>query len=230
MYSAAPSLLERVVPASTSSKFGHEAFDLMGFALPPGTVVATQAWTMHRNSAVFPSPETFLPDRWLDASPDSLALMTQHLMPFGTGTRMCGGQNLAHAMMRVVVAAIVRNFNIVAPPETNERSMEIKDSFVSNFGYFCTYRYLSCDYRLYFPQRMSANSYSTREHPDRATTAFRPHPAQLSISLFLVVWFFRHLVFVVIAIDIVSRSPRLSPLSWFGFGRFTSLTSIANVG
>ncbi|PBK94016.1 cytochrome P450 [Armillaria gallica] len=130
VYSAAPSLLERVVPASTSSKFGHEAFDLMGFALPPGTVVATQAWTMHRNSAVFPSPETFLPDRWLDASPDSLALMTQHLMPFGTGTRMCGGQNLAHAMMRVVVAAIVRNFNIVAPPETNERSMEIKDSFV----------------------------------------------------------------------------------------------------
>ncbi|KAF8901790.1 cytochrome P450 [Mucidula mucida] len=133
VYSAAPSLLERVVPTSIS-KFGpgNEAFDLMGFALPPGTVVATQAWSMHRNPAVFPSPDTFLPDRWLDdAVPaESLAVMNQHFMPFGTGSRVCGGQNLAQAMMKVVVAAVARNFDIEAPAETNERSMEIKDSFV----------------------------------------------------------------------------------------------------
>ncbi|KAF9023114.1 cytochrome P450 [Hymenopellis radicata] len=133
VYSAAPSLLERVVPTSIS-KFGpgNESFDLMGFALPPGTVVATQAWSMHRNPAVFPSPDTFLPDRWLDdaVSADSLAVMNQHFMPFGTGSRVCGGQNLAQAMMKVVVAAVARNFNIEAPAETNERSMEIKDSFV----------------------------------------------------------------------------------------------------
>ena len=38
---------------------------MMGYALPPGTVVATQAWSMHRDPDVFPSPETFLPERWL---------------------------------------------------------------------------------------------------------------------------------------------------------------------
>lgn len=88
---------------------------------------------MHRNPAVFPSPDTFLPDRWLDdAVPaESLAVMNQHFMPFGTGSRVCGGQNLAQAMMKVVVAAVARNFDIEAPAETNERSMEIKDSFVS---------------------------------------------------------------------------------------------------
>ncbi|KAL1729417.1 cytochrome P450, partial [Schizophyllum commune] len=42
IYGAAPSLLERVVP-SVSSKAGElEPFDLMGFALPAGTVVSTQ--------------------------------------------------------------------------------------------------------------------------------------------------------------------------------------------
>ena len=40
-------------------------FDLMGYALPPGTIVSTQAWSMHRDTELFPSPETFLPERWL---------------------------------------------------------------------------------------------------------------------------------------------------------------------
>lgn len=38
----------------------------MGYALPPGTIVSTQAWSMHRDTSVFPSPDTFLPDRWLE--------------------------------------------------------------------------------------------------------------------------------------------------------------------
>lgn len=59
--------------------------------------------------------------------------MAQHMMPFGTGTRICGGQNFALAMMRIVIAAVVRNLDVVAPPETNERSMEMKDSFVRTF-------------------------------------------------------------------------------------------------
>lgn len=135
LYGAAPSLLERVVPASTTKNGSvSEAFDLLGFALPAGTIVSTQAWSMHRDDSIFPSPDTFLPERWLEsnASPEELALMSQHMMPFGTGTRVCGGQNLAQIVMRMVVAAVVRNFDIVAPSETNERTMEMKDSFVSD--------------------------------------------------------------------------------------------------
>ncbi|KAF8178037.1 cytochrome P450 [Pholiota molesta] len=134
VYSAAPSLLERVVPGSTSKNGGSdEIFDLMGYALPPGTVVATQAWSMHRDPSVFPSPETFLPERWLEGSSTStedLCTMSAYMMPFGTGSRICGGQNLAQMMLRLCIAAFVKNFDVVAPAETNERSMEIKDSFV----------------------------------------------------------------------------------------------------
>ncbi|KAI0068521.1 cytochrome P450 [Artomyces pyxidatus] len=132
VYSAAPSLLERVVPSSTKNGAYSEAFDLMGFALPPGTVVATQGWSMHRDASIFPSPDTFLPDRWLptDDNADQLVTMAQHMMPFGTGARVCGGQNLAQVMLRIAIATIVRNFDIVAPPETNDRSMEMRDSFV----------------------------------------------------------------------------------------------------
>lgn len=58
--------------------------------------------------------------------------MTQQLMPFGAGTRVCGGQNLAQIILKVLVSSVVRNFNISAnPSETNERTMEIRDAFVS---------------------------------------------------------------------------------------------------
>ncbi|ESK91848.1 cytochrome p450 [Moniliophthora roreri MCA 2997] len=135
IYSAAPSPLERVVPASTSkSGAANESFDLMGFEVPPGTIVATQAWSMHRNPSVFPSPESFMPERWLEtdapASAERLNRMMQHMMPFGYGSRVCGGQNVAQMMMKIVIATVVRNFDIVAPAETNEQSMEMKDSFV----------------------------------------------------------------------------------------------------
>ena len=74
-----------------------------------------------------------MPERWLPpfSTPEELATMTQYMMPFGTGSRVCGGQNLAQVMLKTAVAALARNFDVVAPPETNERSMEIKDSFVS---------------------------------------------------------------------------------------------------
>jgi len=135
LYGAAPSLLERVVTSTTAGNL-DDSFDLMGYALPPGTLVATQAWSMHRHAEVFPSPETFLPERWLvaegvEGEEDRVARMTQHMMPFGVGTRICGGQNLAHMMLRIISAAVVRNFTIAANvAETNEQTMEMRDAFV----------------------------------------------------------------------------------------------------
>jgi len=132
LYGAAPSLLERVVPDSNAKTAVPEAFDLMGYALPPGTLVATQAWSAHRNSTVFPSPERFLPERWLETgdNQEQLDAMNRHMMPFGTGSRVCGGQNLAQMVLRIAIAAIARNFDVVSPPETTETSMEMRDSFV----------------------------------------------------------------------------------------------------
>ncbi|KAF8432982.1 cytochrome P450 [Boletus edulis BED1] len=130
LYTAAPSDLERVVPPSISKNSSlDESFDLMGYALPPGTVIATQSWSMHRDPAIFPSADSFIPERWLQG-PDATEKMAQYLMPFGTGSRQCGGMNLAYTMLRNTVATLIRNFNVAAPPETNERSMEIKDAFV----------------------------------------------------------------------------------------------------
>ncbi|KAJ7754761.1 cytochrome P450 [Mycena metata] len=93
----------------------------MRYALPPGTIVSTQAWSMHRDAAVFPSPEMFLPERWLPSyaagskedggvggGEAGAVRMASPMMPFGTGSRICGGVNLAHIIMRVVLVAVLR--------------------------------------------------------------------------------------------------------------------------
>lgn len=56
--------------------------------------------------------------------------MQAHFFPFGTGPRQCGGQNMAQIVIRIVIASIVRNFDVIASRETTEESMEICDSFV----------------------------------------------------------------------------------------------------
>lgn len=54
------------------------------------------------------------------------------MMPFGAGSRICGGHALAQLVMRMVIAAVARNLNISADvTHTNERSMEMRDAFVS---------------------------------------------------------------------------------------------------
>ena len=58
--------------------------------------------------------------------------MNQQMMPFGVGTRVCGGQNLAQVMLRIVVAGVARNFSVSAQAsETNDRTMQMCDAFVS---------------------------------------------------------------------------------------------------
>jgi cytochrome P450 len=46
---------------------------------------------LHLNEHVFPEPEAFKPERWL-TSPDQLAIMKQHFVPFSVGPRACIGR------------------------------------------------------------------------------------------------------------------------------------------
>jgi Cytochrome P450 len=84
--------------------------------------------------------------------------MAQHSMPFGTGSRVCGGQNLAQLMLKISVAAVVRNFDIDAPPETNENTMEMRDSFVSEFRGACVgLMFYFSNTKVIFPASMQCN-------------------------------------------------------------------------
>ncbi|KAG8898859.1 hypothetical protein FRC00_002246 [Tulasnella sp. 408] len=121
LFGSGPSLLERVVPQSLQGEFS-----IKGIPIPAGSVVGTQAWSVHRDPTVFPDPYAFKPERWLEETEEMRAAM----MPFGTGGRICGGMNLAQYMLRIALVSIIRNFDIVVPPETTAESMACRFAFV----------------------------------------------------------------------------------------------------
>ncbi|KAJ2962741.1 hypothetical protein NQ176_g10909 [Zarea fungicola] len=61
---------------------------------------------MHRDPVVFPRPDEFDPDRWIEPSKD----MLDSFMAFGRGSRTCIGLHLAYTELRMGAAAFFRTF------------------------------------------------------------------------------------------------------------------------
>lgn len=126
-----PTFLERLAPHS-------EDLDILGYKMPPGTVIGTQSWSMHRDGNTFSDPEVFNIFRWLDADQPQ-ETMSQLLIPFGIGPIICVGQHLARNAIKTMLAATIRNFDILPCSETNDRTMEMMELFVRTFIVLQTY-------------------------------------------------------------------------------------------
>ncbi|KIW74357.1 hypothetical protein Z517_12297 [Fonsecaea pedrosoi CBS 271.37] len=103
---AAAGLLPRVVGAQGDT---HN-----GVYLPPGTEVAFCAWNMHRhNTEVYGADaEIFRPERWLEASPERLAIMEEaHHLVFGNGRFRCMGENIARLELNKIFFEMIRRFD-----------------------------------------------------------------------------------------------------------------------
>ena len=97
-------LLERHVPP--------EGATICGKFMPAGTIVGVNPWVTQHDPEVFPEPEKFKPERWLDASPDQLAAMERSFFSFGAGSRACIGRYISLIEMRKIIPQLVRNFDI----------------------------------------------------------------------------------------------------------------------
>jgi cytochrome P450 len=74
-----------------------------GWELPAGTSVYPAIAVVHRRADLYPEPDTFRPERFLDGRTESYAWL-----PFGGGIRRCIGAALAQAEMAEAIRTIVR--------------------------------------------------------------------------------------------------------------------------
>lgn len=90
-----------------------------GWALPAGTGVGVAVSVLHYDPALYPDPEVFRPERFLDGNePDPSAWL-----PFGGGARRCPGANLAMMEMRVILATMLRAVRLAPDrPEPEKRT------------------------------------------------------------------------------------------------------------
>jgi cytochrome P450 len=86
-----PGSQPRIIP----SRPALSSISLCGYTdIPPGTRVSSQAYSLHRNMEIFPEPEVWRPERWLDADQKKEEMM-RWFWAFGSGGRMCIGNHLA---------------------------------------------------------------------------------------------------------------------------------------
>jgi len=76
--------------------------------LKKGTIVMLPAWAYHRNIELFPSPDEFLPDRFM--GDEKRALDNYAFSTFGFGPRNCPGARFANETMKMSLAYILKEF------------------------------------------------------------------------------------------------------------------------
>ncbi|KAK5166467.1 uncharacterized protein LTR77_008010 [Saxophila tyrrhenica] len=99
-------LFERHIPP--------EGATICGKYLPGGTIVGINPWVLQHNPEVFPNPESFEPERWLETekNKEELANMEKHFFSFGAGSRVCMGRNISQIEMRKIIPLLVREFDM----------------------------------------------------------------------------------------------------------------------
>jgi cytochrome P450 len=97
LHPAVPILLRRLL----------EPTEIGGFALPAGTIAAPLIYIAHRREAVYPEPDRFRPERFLQGEPEPYAFI-----PFGRGVRRCIGMAFAMHEMKVVLATLLQRMEL----------------------------------------------------------------------------------------------------------------------
>jgi cytochrome P450 len=93
-----------------------EPVELGGYELPAGATVTPSIHLIHRDPRIYPEPDCFLPERFLDNPPG-----TYTWIPFGGGIRRCIGAAFAQFEMTVVLRELVRRRQLTPSRAAAER-------------------------------------------------------------------------------------------------------------
>jgi cytochrome P450 len=94
-----------------------EAMELGGYLFKPGTQLVAAILLVQHDPELYPDPEEFRPERFLEGAPDPYTWV-----PFGGGVRRCLGASFAMLEMNVVIAAILTRARLRAPRAKPEKT------------------------------------------------------------------------------------------------------------
>ncbi len=102
----------RLFPIATAvTRILKRERELAGYSLPAGTRVAPCIYLTQRDARLWPEPERFRPERFLDGKAS-----VYEFFPFGAGVWRCLGAQFAEYEMRVVLARIVARVDLSLAP------------------------------------------------------------------------------------------------------------------
>ncbi|KAK2630516.1 hypothetical protein QTJ16_001336 [Diplocarpon rosae] len=105
------------------------------WVIPPHTPVSMTTRTTMHDPSLFPSPETFCPERWLNGATHNGKDLNRYYVPFSKGTRICPGIDLAYAELYMALAMTIRRFDFELFDTVYERDIKVvRDCFLGEAG------------------------------------------------------------------------------------------------
>lgn len=98
-------------PAWTIGRQALTDCEIGGQVIPAGATVLASQWVMHHDPRFYEDPQEFRPERWLE--PEKTLIPRYAFFPFGGGERVCIGEHFAWTEAMVVLALVVRNWQVL---------------------------------------------------------------------------------------------------------------------
>ncbi|KAF9875733.1 cytochrome p450 [Colletotrichum karsti] len=111
MYPPVPTGLPRVAPEGGATVAGRY--------VPENTIVAIHQWATYHDERNFKNPFKFHPERFLE-DPEYASDKREALQPFHVGPRNCLGRNLAYVEMRIMLARLIWNFDLLLADDSQD--------------------------------------------------------------------------------------------------------------
>uniref|UniRef100_A0A0D9XHZ9 Uncharacterized protein n=1 Tax=Leersia perrieri TaxID=77586 RepID=A0A0D9XHZ9_9ORYZ len=115
-------------PAPLILRRAKMEMQIRGYTIPKGAKILINVWAMGRDKHIWPEPDKFMPERFLDRTIDFRGGDLE-LIPFGAGRRICPGMPLAIRMVHVVLASLLMHFKWRLPDEVEQNGIDMTERF-----------------------------------------------------------------------------------------------------
>lgn len=119
MHPAVPFLIPRKVDSEEQ---------VCGYTIPKGTQVLVNAWAIGRDQSIWPKPDSFMPERFMDSKIDVRGCDFE-LIPFGAGRRICPGLPLAIRIIPMMLGSLINLFDWKLQGGIEPKDLDMKEKF-----------------------------------------------------------------------------------------------------
>ncbi|GJN29188.1 hypothetical protein PR202_gb17385 [Eleusine coracana subsp. coracana] len=124
LHPPAPFLLPHLAETTTQVR---------GYTVPRGARVLVNAWAIGHDAKVWPEPEKFVPERFLEKEVDFRGRDFE-LLPFGSGRRICPGMPLAVRMVHLMLASLLHRFHWRLPADVEKNGLDMSERLGVNLA------------------------------------------------------------------------------------------------
>lgn len=100
-------------PVPLLMRVAARATEVTGLPVPAGSIACIAPWLLQRHESHWEAPDEFRPERFL---PDAPAPTPYTYLPFGQGSRLCPGQEMAMHLAMLLMATLAQRFRLRALP------------------------------------------------------------------------------------------------------------------